>query len=182
MVALEADDHAAVNADHEAQRDVGADDEEQRPARRRLLRRELVSSESRLNAMTQDQRIRHRADRGVDDRERAQNFVERPRIAPRPVLRDETHQRAAIAEVEHREIRGERRRQHPQPVRRHAEVREVERQHDEAEDGVDEVREVARRDVVGHDRRRCPRRRPSRVELGASWRRRRVTARPFRRG
>ena len=56
-------------------------------------------------------------------------------------------------------------------VRRHPEMRQVERQHDEAENGVDEVREVAGRDVVRDDRHRAAVVSPQ--PGGASLRRRR---------
>ena len=88
-----------------------------------------------------------------DDERRAEDLVQRGEVTSRAVLRDELHERARIAEVEHRKIRGDRRRQHPQAVGRRAQVRHVEWQHDEAEDGFDADRHVPRRHVTRNGQR-----------------------------
>ena len=138
MVTLESDDHAAVDREHETQGDVGADDQQELTARGNLIGREL-GDEVEVDGNHDDDQVGDHADGRVDEREGAQDFVERARIPFRAVLRHEADERSAVAEIEHREIDGEGRRQHPQPVRRHAEMREVERQHHDAEDGVDDV-------------------------------------------
>ena len=149
MVALESDDHAAIDREHETQRDVGADDQQQQAARGHLIGREL-GDEVEVDGNHDHDQVGDRADARIDEREGAQDLVERARVPFRAVLRHEADERAAIAEIEHREIDGEGRRQHPQPVRRHAEMREVEGQHHDAENGVDD-------DTPDSGSRRCAR-------------------------
>ena len=94
--------------------------------------------------------IRQRAERGEDDERRAEDLVQCRVVAAGAVLGDELDQRARVAHVEHREVGGDRRGEHPQAVGRRAEVRDVERQDDQPQRGFDADCQVAGRDVARH--------------------------------
>src|SRR5262249_25900246 len=61
--------------------------------------------------------------------------------------RDELDQRAAVTEIEYAEKPGDRGREGPEAVGSFAEVRHVEWQHHQADEAIDEDRDVARADV-----------------------------------
>ena len=63
------------------------------------------------------------AEPGEDEEQRAGDLVQRPRVAVGAVLRDELDHRAAVAEVEDREVDGHAGREHPQAVGLRAQVR-----------------------------------------------------------
>ena len=65
---------------------------------------------------------------GEHEEQRAEDFVERPDVAPGPVLRHELHKGPRIAHVEHREVGGHRCREHPEPVGRRSQVGDIERE------------------------------------------------------
>src|SRR5262249_37793756 len=95
----------------------------------------------------------HHAD-GADD------FVQRGVVTPGAVLRDEFDERAAVTEIEYTEEPGDRRRQGPEAVGGFSEVRDVERQHHQADEAVDEDRDVPRADVPCDERDGAIRRSP----------------------
>src|SRR5262249_7691189 len=72
-------------------------------------------------------------------------------VTPGAVLRDELDERAAVAEVEDAKKPGDRGRQRPEAVGDLAEVRDVEWQHHQADEAIDEDRDVSRADVPGDE-------------------------------
>ena len=133
------------------ERDVDADDQQQRAPGGELIRRQ---AEGVLDVEGQEHEdaVGDHADHAEDDEQRAGDVVEAAGVALGAILRDELDDRAAEPEVEDREIRRHRRGQHPQAVGRRAEVGHVERQQHQADQRVEDDRHVARRHVARHRR------------------------------
>jgi hypothetical protein len=82
------------------------------------------------------------------EEQRAGDLVERARIALGAVLRDELDQAAAVAELQRREVHRQRAEEDPQAVLGGAEMRQVERQHDQPDRGLRRDRQVTGADVA----------------------------------
>ena len=175
VVALEAVGDAAVDAEREVTRDVQPHDEQDPLADVRLFRRDREQV-IQVERERDDDRVRHDPDRGEEIEHRARDLVERLAVALRAILGDELHGRAAVPQVEHGEMDGHAGRQHPQAVRLPSEMVQVEREHEQADAEVHEVRQIPRRDVP-RDRRERPAvgRRPRRVAFDGQ-----AHAAPFR--
>jgi hypothetical protein len=145
-VALEPDDHAAVHAEREVERYVDGDDEQDPLAGFSLRRGDLeemieVERDARRGRVGDEPHAREH------EEERARDLVQRLDVPVGAVLRHELDERPGIPEIEHGEVHGDRSEQHPEPVLRGAEVRQVEREHDQADDRLHEDRHVPGRDV-----------------------------------
>ncbi len=149
VVALEAVDDAAEDAERKAQRHVDADDQHQRAAGRHLVRcqREEAADVERDE---HEHRVRDQAEDAEDDEQRAGNLVQAAGIALGAVMGDEPDDRAAESQVEDREVGGHRRRQHPEAVGRRSEVVDVEGEQHQADEGIGRDGEIAGRDVARH--------------------------------
>ena len=105
VVALEARDDPAKHAERKVQRDVTAMISRIHCARSRACSGVILNRCSRLKAISDHDQVGDHADRREHEEQRAGDLVERARVAVRAVLRHELDQRAAVAEIEHREIR-----------------------------------------------------------------------------
>ena len=153
VVPLKAVDDAAEDADRKSERDIHADDQEQRP-RRRLLGR-ILHEVGDVEGEQQEYDVGD-APRDAEDAEQgARDFVQYTRVAPGAVVSHEPDNRPAEAEIEDREVRGQRRRQHPEPVRRRPQFPDIEGQEQEADDRIGRDREVPGRDVPCHRHERA---------------------------
>ncbi len=151
VVALEAIDDAAEDACRKGDRHVNADDEQKRACGRDLFGGKIQHVLD-IQSDTSEGRVRNHADDREDDEQRTDDFVEAVRVPARPVERDELRDRAAEAEIEHREVHADRCGQHPQAVRRRSEVVHVEGQDQQTDQPVDDDGEIAGGDIAHHPR------------------------------
>ena len=168
VIALEAVDDAAVYTEDGAAGDVQARDEQHDAPEIHLVGGELEEPVDVDRQHDRDE-IRDRAERCEDRVRRAEDLVEGAQIPPRAILRDELHERARIAHVENREVGRHRRREHPQAVGGLAEMRHVEGQHHEADDHLDQDRDVPGGDIARDGQRLFRRRRAEQRQLFGRW-------------
>src|SRR4029079_9872937 len=83
---------------------------------------------------------------------RADDLVQAAYVTPRAILGDELRDRSAVTEIADRKVGRDRRGEHPQAVSRRPEVPDVEGEHEQSDDRIDDDDEVAGEDVARHPR------------------------------
>ncbi len=129
VVALKTVDDGAKDAEREARRHLRRDDEQDGPAGGGA-RGVQVEERFELKADGGRQQPRQERARGEDHEQRGQDVVDGLGIALGAVVRDELDERAAVAEIENREVGGDRGRDHPEAVPVLAQLRNVEGEDD----------------------------------------------------
>ncbi len=145
---LESVDDAAKRGEGEPERELEPDHQDDEPSGVPLTGGQMEQIPD-VPGHDGDDRERHQADDGEDEEERARDLVDRVCVTLRPVVRDEPVEGRRITKVENREVRDDRRRQHPETVVGRAQMPRVERQHQKTEYQLDDDRHPARADVEG---------------------------------